>query len=43
MKRKTIARCRLLRRIGRFAATEAEKTEGKLSLAKEAQTEKEEV
>ena len=28
MKRKTIARCRLFRRIGRLAAAEAEKTEG---------------
>ena len=42
MKRKTIARCRLFRRIGRLSATEAEKTEGTLSLVKEAQTEKEE-
>ena len=34
--------CRLFWRIGRLAATEAEKTEGTLSLVKEAQTEKEE-
>lgn len=38
MKRKTNARCRLFRRIGRLSATETEKAEGTLSLVKEAQT-----
>lgn len=38
MKRKTNASCRLFWRIGRLAATEAEKTEGTLSLVKEVRT-----
>lgn len=43
MKRKTNASCRLFRRIGRLAVTEAEKTEETLRLVKEAQTGKEDV